>query len=235
MFEMSLGDSLPNVTLSYKHKEIRLHDVITGHWSLVMYVEGACLTVSLQGLRNQLRDDPSFLPPYARTLGLCETPFSELGAKERALVRELQDIGQFSFFADQRMRSVFGFGMHQGIRNTSASGDCAANTQNRVFWVVTPDRRIQAVWNFPLIIDANFVEFGRVIRALKTTYGLPLATPANWTDGADLLILPSLSDTEAQQRYGRFKKVLSYFRQVPVDQVLKARTPKNDAQNSVDE
>jgi len=95
--------------------------------------------------------------------------------------------------------------------------------------VVTPDRRVQAVWNFPLIIDANFVEFGRVIRALKTTYGLPLATPANWTDGADLLILPSLSDTEAQRRYGRFKKVLSYFRQVPVDQVLKARTPKVDA------
>jgi alkyl hydroperoxide reductase subunit AhpC len=83
-----------------------------------------------------------------------------------------------------------------------ASGRSAAdNATVRNVYIIGPDKKIKLMITYPMTTGRNFDEILRVIDSIQLTAAHKVATPANWKDGGDCIIVPAVSDEEAKQKY----------------------------------
>lgn len=82
----------------------------------------------------------------------------------------------------------------------------------RSVFIIGPDKKIKLTLTYPASTGRNFNEILRVIDSLQLTANCLLATPANWEKGEQAVILPSVTDQEANQKFPEFKKIKPYLR-----------------------
>jgi alkyl hydroperoxide reductase subunit AhpC len=92
-------------------------------------------------------------------------------------------------------------------------GRTPANTATvRSVFIVSPDKKLQLSMTYPMSVGRNFAEVLRALDGLQRTWGQPLATPANWTTGQDVIVAMALDDDAAKAKYGDLDKKLPYLR-----------------------
>jgi alkyl hydroperoxide reductase subunit AhpC len=100
--------------------------------------------------------------------------------------------------------------------NTSEGRTAADNATVRTVFVVGPDKKIKLQLAYPMSTGRNFDEVLRVLDSMQLTAKHKVATPVNWKQGDEVIILPSVSNEEAQQKYpGGWKAPRPYLRIVP--------------------
>ena len=98
-------------------------------------------------------------------------------------------------------------------------GRTPANTATvRTVFIIGPDKKLRLTMSYPMAVGRNFAEILRALDAIQITDGLPLATPANWVPGQDVIVGLSLNDEQATAKYGELDIKLPYLRY--------AKTPK---------
>lgn len=86
----------------------------------------------------------------------------------------------------------------------------------RAVYVIDPNRKIRAQIVYPPSAGRNFNEILRLIDSLQLTDGYKCATPVNWQDGEDVIVVPGLSDEEAEKAFPKgFTKIKPYLRVTP--------------------
>src|ERR1035437_441200 len=89
------------------------------------------------------------------------------------------------------------------------------NTARKAF-MIAPDKKIRLMLIYPMSTGRNFDEVLRVLDSMQLTARLKVATPVNWKPGDDVIILPSVSDAEAKEKYpDGWKAPKPYLRIVP--------------------
>src|SRR6266581_2445828 len=100
--------------------------------------------------------------------------------------------------------------------NTSEGRTAADNATVRTVFVIGPDKKIKLQLSYPMSTGRNFDEVLRVLDSIQLTAKHKVATPANWKQGGEVIILPSVSNEEAQQKYPEgWKSPKPYLRIVP--------------------
>jgi len=84
----------------------------------------------------------------------------------------------------------------------------------RSVFVIGPDKKIKLMLTYPASTGRNFDEILRVVDSLQLTANHKLATPVNWTSGEDCIIVPAVTDEEADQTYSDIRRVKPYLRYV---------------------
>ena len=82
----------------------------------------------------------------------------------------------------------------------------------RTVFIVGPDKKIRLMMTYPMSVGRNFDEILRALDAIQMTDGTPVATPANWNTGDDVIVAMSLNDDEAREKFGKIEVVLPYLR-----------------------
>lgn len=82
----------------------------------------------------------------------------------------------------------------------------------RSVFIIGPDKKVRLTLTYPMSVGRNFAEIIRALDAVQATDGVPIATPANWVPGQDVIAALSLNDEEAEQRFGKLDKKLPYVR-----------------------
>ena len=77
----------------------------------------------------------------------------------------------------------------------------ADNATARSIFVIGPDKKIKATLTYPMSTGRNFDEILRLVDSLQLTASEQVATPANWNQGEDVIILPAVSDEDAAKKY----------------------------------
>jgi alkyl hydroperoxide reductase subunit AhpC len=86
----------------------------------------------------------------------------------------------------------------------------------RSVFVIGPDKKIKLTITYPASTGRNFLELLRVIDSLQLTANHKVATPVNWEDGQDCIVVPALSDDDAAKLFPKgFRKVKPYLRYTP--------------------
>jgi alkyl hydroperoxide reductase subunit AhpC len=99
---------------------------------------------------------------------------------------------------------------------TSEGRTAADNLTVRNVFVIGPDKKIKLMIVYPMATGRNFHEILRVIDSIQLTANYSVATPANWNDGDDVIIVPSLNDEAAKEKFpDGWKTVKPYLRLVP--------------------
>jgi len=92
-------------------------------------------------------------------------------------------------------------------------GRTAADTATvRSVFIIGPDKKLKLSMTYPMSVGRNFAEVLRALDALQLTFNAPLATPANWTVGQDVVVALSLNDDQAREKYGSIDIKLPYLR-----------------------
>jgi len=94
----------------------------------------------------------------------------------------------------------------------AASGRTAAdNFTVRNVYIIGPDKKIKLIITYPMTTGRNFDEILRVIDSLQLTVNHKVATPANWKDGDEVIIVPAVSNDEAKTKYPEGWKTLKPY------------------------
>ena len=86
----------------------------------------------------------------------------------------------------------------------------------RSVFVIGPDKKIKLTITYPASTGRNFEEILRVLDSLQLTAQFSVATPVNWKEGQDVIIVPAVSDEAAKEKFPKgFKAVKPYLRFTP--------------------
>ncbi len=82
----------------------------------------------------------------------------------------------------------------------------------RSVFIIGPDKKVKLTMTYPMSVGRNFAEILRALDAIRATDGVPLATPANWVPGGDVIVALALDNAAAEAKYGPLDIKLPYIR-----------------------
>jgi len=92
-------------------------------------------------------------------------------------------------------------------------GRTAADTAAvRSVFIIGPDKKLRLSMTYPMSVGRNFAEVVRALDAVRATDGTPIATPADWKPGEDVIVALSLNDEQAREKFGEIDTILPYLR-----------------------
>jgi len=122
----------------------------------------------------------------------------------------------FPIIADKDRKVAMLFGMLDPTTFRHGTGIGETMTVRSVF-IISPAKRVELIITYPAYIGRSFDEILRVLDALQLSAKYRVATPVNWKPGDDTVVLPFISDEEAEAMFadrGGLRKVRSYLRYV---------------------
>jgi len=205
---LQLGDEAPNFTAETTEGSIDFHNWLGGSWAVLFSHPKDFTPVCTTELGRLSALKGEFDKRGVKVLGLSVDP---LGShKEWANdIKETQGHAlNFPLVADSDKKVANLYGMiHPNANDTL--------TVRSVF-VIGPDKKIKLSLTYPASTGRNFDELLRVIDSLQLTAKHKVATPVDWKQGQDVIIVPSVSDEDAKKQYPNGWKTLKpYLRVVP--------------------
>ncbi|MGE3286533.1 MAG: peroxiredoxin [Pseudonocardia sp.] len=204
---LHLGDIAPDFTADTTQGPIRFHEWLGDSWGILFSHPADFTPVCTTELGAVARLGPEFVARDVKVIGLSvDTVESHL--------RWEGDVGEtqgtpvdFPMIADpDRVVSTLYDMIHPGASESATV---------RTVFVVGPDKTIRLILTYPLSTGRNFDEILRAIDSLQLTDREPVATPADWRPGEDVIIGLGVDDAEAERRFPGYRTVKPYLRTTP--------------------
>ena len=205
---LHLGDDAPNFRASTTLGEIELYEYLGNSWG-VLFSHPADFTpvcTTELGRTALLREE--FEKRNVKVLAVSVDPLD----KHQQWISDINETQHcsvgFPIIADEDRKVATLYDMIH--LNASATFTV------RSLFVIGPDKKIKLTLTYPASTGRNFVEVLRVIDSLQVTAQHSLATPADWKQGEDLIIVPAVSTEDAQKRFPKGLKIIKpYLRYTP--------------------
>jgi alkyl hydroperoxide reductase subunit AhpC len=145
---------------------------------------------------------PEFKKRNCKIIGLSVDPVTN-HSKWAADIEETQGHKvNYPMIGDTNLEVAKLYDMLPASSGTTSEGRTAAdNATVRTVFVVGPDKKIKLMLSYPMSTGRNFDEVLRVLDSIQLTAKHKVATPVNWKQGDDVIIVPAVSNEEAQQKY----------------------------------
>jgi thioredoxin-dependent peroxiredoxin len=214
---LQLGDIAPDFEADTTEGRLRFHDWLGESWGVLFSHPKDFTPVCTTELGYMARIKPEFDRRGVKIIGLSVDPVTS-HAKWAEDIKETQGTApNFPMIGDPTLAISKLYGMLPKDLEGSCDGRTPADNQTvRNVFVIGPDKKIKLILVYPMTTGRNFDEVLRVIDSLQLTAKHRVATPANWTDGGDVIIAGSVSDEEAKKIYpDGWKSPRPYIRIVP--------------------
>src|SRR5246127_3123337 len=204
---LQIGDTAPDFEADTTEGRINFHDWIGSSWAVLFSHPKDFTPVCTTELGYVARIKPEFDKRNVKVIALSVDPV-ESHKKWFGDIEETQSTKMnFPVLADSDRKVSDLYGMiHPNANDTL--------TVRSVF-VIDPNKKVRLTLTYPAATGRNFDELLRVIDSLQMTDKHKVATPGNWKQGDDVIIVPSVSNEEAAQKYPEgWKTVKPYLRVV---------------------
>jgi thioredoxin-dependent peroxiredoxin len=207
---LKLGDTVPNFTQASSTGEINFYDWAGDSWVVLFSHPKDYTPVCTTELGTVARLKPEFDKRGIKPLALSvDDVDSHMGWIKD--IEETQSVGlNYPILADGDKKVSELYDM---IHPNSATGNTL--TVRSVF-VIDNQKKLRLTFTYPASTGRNFDELLRVIDSLQLTDNYSVATPANWQDGGDCVVVPSIPTDEARQKFPKgVTEVKPYLRMTP--------------------
>lgn len=213
---LRINDLAPDFTAETTDGRINFHEWLGDSWAILFSHPKDFTPVCTTELGAVAHLKPEFDKRNCKVIGLSIDPVDN-HAEWAKDIHETQGAEvNFPMIGDTDLAVSKAYDMFP----TDITGDyegrtAATNATVRSVFVIGPDKRIKLILTYPMTTGRNFDEVLRVLDSMQLTAGHQVATPVNWKDGEDVIIVPSVSDEDAKQKYpAGFRKVKPYLRYV---------------------
>jgi len=209
-----IGDSVPDFHAETSMGPIDFHEFIGDSWCVLFSHPADFTPVCTTEFGATAKLAPDWRARNAKVIGLS-VDSAEDHARWIADINETQHTTvDFPIIADRDRRVAMLFGMLDPTTFRHGSGIGETMTVRSVF-IISPVKRVELMITYPAYIGRNFDEILRVLDALQLSAKYRVATPVNWRPGDDTVVLPFITDEEAEGMFaGGVRKVRSYLRYV---------------------
>jgi thioredoxin-dependent peroxiredoxin len=202
---LQLGDTAPDFEADTTAGRIRFHEHLGDGWAVLFSHPKDFTPVCTTELGYMARIKPEFEKRGVKILGLSVDPVDDHRKWSKDIEETQGTAPNYPLIADPDRKVANLYGMiHEKALDTL--------TVRSVF-VIDPQKKIRLTLTYPASTGRNFDEILRVVDSLQLTDKHKVATPANWKQGEDVIIVPSVSDEDAKARFpGGWKTLKPYLR-----------------------
>jgi alkyl hydroperoxide reductase subunit AhpC len=206
---LRLGDTAPNFKAQTTEGEIDFYEYLGNSWGVLFSHPADYTPVCTTELGRTALLREEFAKRNVKVLAVSVDPID----KHRGWVNDINEtqncMVDFPLIADENREVA---GLYDMIHpNASATATV------RSLFVIGPDKTIKLMITYPASTGRNFFEVLRVIDSLQLTSKHSLATPANWKQGEDAIVVPAISTEDAMKKFPKGVKVVKpYLRYTPI-------------------
>jgi len=203
-----LGDDAPDFTAQTTEGEIKFHEWLGDSWGVLFSHPKDYTPVCTTELGMTAKLKPEFDKRGVKVIGLSVDPLDSHAGWAKDIEETQGTAVNFPMIADADRTVANLYDMiHPNASET---------TTVRSVFIIGPDKKIKLTLTYPASTGRNFDEVLRVIDSLQLTAKYSVATPVNWKDGDDCIIVPAISDEEAKEKFPKgWTAVKPYLRITP--------------------
>jgi alkyl hydroperoxide reductase subunit AhpC len=211
-----INDQAPNFQVDTTHGMIDFHEWIGSSWAVLFSHPKDFTPVCTTELGYLAQMQPEFEKRNTKIIGLSIDPIDD----HKRWLDDVEEVGDtvvnYPVIADTELKVAKLYNMFPSDETGSAEGRTAmTNATVRSVFVIGPDKNIKLMIIYPMTTGRNFDEILRVIDSMQLTAEHKVATPVNWKQGEDVIIVPSVSNEEAAKIYpDGWDTVKPYLRKV---------------------
>lgn len=199
---LKIGDTAPDFTAESTHGTIRFHEWLGDSWGVLFSHPKDFTPVCTTELGAAAVMKPEFDRRNVKIIGLSVDPVED----HHAWSKDIQEVsGQpvsYPLIGDADLAVAKRYGMlPAGAGDSSAGRTAADNATVRSVYIIGPDKLIKLILQYPMTTGRNFAEILRVIDSMQLTARHRVATPADWQQGQDVIIVPAVGDEEARRKF----------------------------------
>lgn len=213
---LRINDAAPNFRAQTTQGEIDFYEWLGEQWGVLFSHPKDFTPVCTTELGYMAGLEGEFTKRNCKIIGLSVDPVDNHEAWSKDIEETQGHVVNFPMIGDSDLNVAKLYNMLPADEPGSSDGRTAAtNATVRSVFVVGPDKRIKLMLTYPMTTGRNFDEILRVLDSMQLTAKHKVATPVNWKDGDDVIIVTSVSDEDAKGMFPEgFKTIKPYLRTV---------------------
>lgn len=205
---LHLGDQVPNFTANTTIGTIDFYEYLGDSWGVLFSHPADYTPVCTTELGRTAALQEEFAKRNVKVLALSVDPID----KHHGWVNDINETQNvhvdFPLIADEDRTVANLYDM--------IHPNASATATVRSLFIIGPDKKLKLYITYPASTGRNFFEIIRVIDSLQLTANYSVATPANWQEGEDVIVVPAISTEDAIQKFPKGVKVVKpYLRYTP--------------------
>jgi len=213
---LRINDIAPNFSAETTQGRIDFHEWIGDGWAVLFSHPKDFTPVCTTELGQVAHLLPEFEKRNTRVIGLSIDPVDNHAKWAEDIERTQGAAVTFPMIGDTDLAVGKAYDMFPADESGGSEGRTAAtNATVRSVYIIGPDKKIKLILTYPMTTGRNFDEILRVIDSMQLTAQHQVATPANWNQGEDVIVVPAVSDEEADTKYpDGVRRLTPYLRYV---------------------
>lgn len=214
---IQLGDTAPDFSADTTEGPVKFHDWIGDGWAILFSHPKDFTPVCTTELGAVAKLKPEFDKRRCKVIGLSVDSVEDHKRWSGDIAEATGHKLNYPLIGDTDLKIAKLYGMiHPNASGTAKDRKAADNAPVRSVFVIGPDKKVKLMITYPMSTGRDFNEVLRVLDSCQLTAKHSVATPANWRNGEDVIIVPSVSDEDARKKFpGGWKAPKPYMRMVP--------------------
>ncbi|MGP9803607.1 redoxin domain-containing protein [Paracoccus sp. NSM] len=210
---LRINDIAPDFTAESTEGTIRFHDWIGDGYAIVFSHPRDFTPVCTTEFGAVAQLAPEFEARNTKVLGVSVDSVDD-HRKWKADIAKVAGVpANFAIIDDSDLAVAKAYDMLPADYYLPTEGRTPAHSATvRTVFIIGPDKKVRLTMTYPMSVGRNFAEILRALDAVRKTDGVPLATPANWVPGQDVIVALALDDKAAAEKFGPLDIKLPYLR-----------------------
>ncbi|WP_010138517.1 peroxiredoxin [Oceanicola sp. S124] len=209
---LRINDTVPDFTAQTDQGEISFHDWLGDSWAILFSHPKDFTPVCTTEFGAVAQLAPEWEKRGTKVIGISVDGVEEHKGWKGDIESFAGATAGFPIIADGDLKVAKLFDMLPAEAYLPDGRTPADSATVRSVFIIGPDKKLKLSMTYPMTIGRNFAEVLRALDALQLTYGVPIAAPANWEVGQDVIVATSLNDEQAREKYGELDIKLPYLR-----------------------
>jgi alkyl hydroperoxide reductase subunit AhpC len=213
---LRINDTAPNFSANTTQGTIDFHDWIGDGWAVLFSHPKDFTPVCTTELGSLAHLQGEFEKRNCKIIGLSIDSVDDHDAWSKDIEETQGHAVEYPIIGDTDLSIAKLYDMFPAEESgTAGERTAATNATARSVFIVGPDKSIKLTLTYPMTTGRNFHEILRALDSMQLTAKHKVATPANWNQGDDVIIVPSVSDDDAKEMFsGGWQTVKPYLRVV---------------------
>ena len=213
---LRINDIAPNFDAVSTEGPINLHQYLSDSWGILFSHPKDFTPVCTTELGYMAKIEKEFKSRKCKLIGLSVDSVED-HHKWKNDIEETQGVKvNYPLIADENLQIAKLYNMLPSDEVNDGKRTAMTNATVRSIFLIDPDKKIRMTLTYPMTTGRNFDEIIRVLDSVQLTSKNKVATPAQWKQNDDVIIVPAVSDEEAKELFGDFKKIKPYLRYTKV-------------------
>ncbi len=214
---LRIGDEAPNFTVETTEGTINFHDWVGDGYAILFSHPKDFTPVCTTELGYMAGLKPEFDKRNCKVIGLSIDSVDDHNAWMSDIEETQGHAVNYPLIGDSKLEVAKLYDMiHPNASGAAKTRTAADNATIRSVFIVGPDKLIKLIITYPMSTGRNFDEVLRVLDSIQLTAKHKVATPVNWQQGEDVIIVPAVSDEAAKEKFPNgWKAPKPYLRIVP--------------------